>query len=135
MTVMGVAIPLHPSQGAPVVPDSHGKHIQVVCRVKPHDNPAAQAELFTEVTPTTITMPTTYARDLMSYRFHRVFQPGDSEEEIFDSVSPVVEDVLRGVNGAILAYGQAHSGKTRTMVGTPGDDRCVAVCAGCVWQE
>ena len=33
------------------------------------------------------------------------------------SVLPIIESVLEGFNGTVLAYGQTSSGKTHTMVG------------------
>lgn len=105
------------------VPDSHGKPVQVVCRIKPREPGDETPGLFSEVTDTSITMPTTYAGDLVKFRFLRVFAPTDPDDAVFAAVAPVVEDVLRGVNGAIVAYGQSGAGKTRTMVGVPGDDR------------
>lgn len=118
--------PVEPSGAAAAgaVPDAHGKNVQVIARIRPGDGDGSRS-LFTDVTRTTVTMPTTYAKDLMCYKFNRVFQPGDTDAEVFDSVRPVIEDVLCGVNGAILAYGQQGAGKTRTMVGIPGNDRCV----------
>ncbi len=107
-----------------------GKAIQVICRVKPLlVVPGVEAKsLFTEITKTTVTMSTSYAHDLMQYKFNRVFQAGDSDADIFESVLPVIHDVLGGINGAVLAYGQTNAGKTRTMVGIPGDDRYERQC-------
>lgn len=41
-----------------------------------------------------------------------------TQKKIYDiSVVPVVDSVLNGYNGTILAYGQTSSGKTHTMLG------------------
>jgi type II secretory ATPase GspE/PulE/Tfp pilus assembly ATPase PilB-like protein len=43
-----------------------------------------------------------------------------SQEACFNSCAlKVVDDVLCGYNGTILAYGQSGSGKTYTMSGDP----------------
>lgn len=38
------------------------------------------------------------------------------------AVSPIIESVLEGFNGSIMAYGQTSSGKTHTMLGPSIDD-------------
>jgi Tfp pilus assembly pilus retraction ATPase PilT len=41
-----------------------------------------------------------------------------TQKHIYDvSVVPIIEGVLNGYNGTILAYGQTSSGKTHTMLG------------------
>lgn len=35
------------------------------------------------------------------------------------SASPIIDQVLQGYNGTILAYGQTGTGKTYTMSGNP----------------
>lgn len=35
------------------------------------------------------------------------------------TASPIIEQVLKGYNGTILAYGQTGTGKTYTMAGIP----------------
>ena len=52
------------------------------------------------------------------FTFDRVFGPHASQVDVFRCVGfPVVEAVLNGANGTILAYGQTSSGKTFTMEG------------------
>ena len=51
-----------------------------------------------------------------------MFQPESTQEEVYNfAAKPIVEDVLKGYNGTIFAYGQTSSGKTHTMEG-PGWD-------------
>lgn len=53
-----------------------------------------------------------------AFTFDRVFRPGSTQAEVYDyAAKPVVEDVLKGYNGTIFAYGQTSSGKTHTMAG------------------
>ena len=50
--------------------------------------------------------------------FDHVFDPDSTQEEVYESAAmPIVESVLEGFNGTILAYGQTASGKTYTMQG------------------
>lgn len=53
------------------------------------------------------------------FLFNRVFKgKNNSQENVFNKVGkPIVESVLRGFNGSILAYGQTGTGKTYTMIG------------------
>ena len=48
--------------------------------------------------------------------FDYVFHQDSSQDTVFDRVAkPVVDDVLKGFNGTIFAYGQTGTGKTYTM--------------------
>lgn len=51
----------------------------------------------------------------MEFRFDRVFHNNCTQKDIFDSVAHVVQGVLEGFNGSLMAYGQTSSGKTHTM--------------------
>ncbi|KAJ4895845.1 Armadillo/beta-catenin repeat family protein / kinesin motor family protein [Raphanus sativus] len=57
-----------------------------------------------------------------SYRFDEVFTDTASQKRVYEGVAkPVVEGVLSGYNGTIMAYGQTGTGKTYT-VGKIGKD-------------
>ena len=46
-----------------------------------------------------------------------------SQREIYgEAIVPIIESVLEGFNGTVLAYGQTSSGKTHTMVGPDIED-------------
>lgn len=57
------------------------------------------------------------SRDGGRYNFDRVFGPEASQVDLYDAVSPVLQDVLAGGNAAVLCYGQTSAGKTYTMEG------------------
>lgn len=60
----------------------------------------------------------TGAQEPIPYNFDYVFDLTTTQKKIYDiAVVPVVESVLNGYNGTILAYGQTSSGKTHTMLG------------------
>ena len=49
-----------------------------------------------------------------------VFQETASQDDVFQKVQPLLNDVLNGYNGCIFAYGQTSAGKTHTMLGRNG---------------
>ncbi|KAL0232658.1 hypothetical protein GEMRC1_011405 [Eukaryota sp. GEM-RC1] len=50
------------------------------------------------------------------FHFDAVFPLSASQQDLYDKVGrPVVSDVLNGINGAILVYGQTGTGKTYTL--------------------
>eukprot|EP00249_Psilotum_nudum_P020607 c27777_g1_i1 orf=680-2005(+) len=54
--------------------------------------------------------------DCETYRFDEVFHDTASQKQIYKlAAKPVVESVLEGYNGTILAYGQTGTGKTFTL--------------------
>ncbi|XP_057662680.1 kinesin-like protein KIF3A [Diorhabda carinulata] len=53
-----------------------------------------------------------------TFTFCKVFNASSSQLELYRHVSvPIVEQVLKGYNGTIFAYGQSGTGKTYTMIG------------------
>jgi kinesin family protein 11 len=53
-----------------------------------------------------------------TYTFDRVYPPDSTQEEIYsNSISPIVNETLKGFNCTIFAYGQTGTGKTYTMEG------------------
>jgi len=61
---------------------------------------------------------TTDPYDKYSFNFDYVFDCKTNQSKVYEVVGrPLVESVLQGFNGTILAYGQTSSGKTFTMQG------------------
>ncbi|MCI4395701.1 hypothetical protein PGIGA_G00195060 [Pangasianodon gigas] len=53
-----------------------------------------------------------------TFTFDAVYDGGSKQSDLYDeSVRPLVDSVLRGFNGTVLAYGQTGTGKTYTMQG------------------
>ncbi|KAL5710014.1 hypothetical protein ACHQM5_020629 [Ranunculus cassubicifolius] len=51
-----------------------------------------------------------------SYKFDEVFTESASQKRVYEVVAkPVVESVLNGYNGTVMAYGQTGTGKTYTL--------------------
>ena len=63
-----------------------------------------------------------YDRELLRFRFNRVFDARAKQKELFDAVlRPVIDDdLLSGVNCSVLCYGVSGSGKSYTMGGGVG---------------
>ncbi|KAJ7962231.1 Kinesin-like protein [Quillaja saponaria] len=60
--------------------------------------------------------------DLDTYEFDEVFTDFASQKRVYEVVAkPVVESVLDGYNGTVMAYGQTGTGKTFTL-GRLGDE-------------
>lgn len=59
------------------------------------------------------------AGSLRNFSFDRVLDATATQEDVYDAVGKkLVQDVLQGYNGAIMAYGQTAAGKTFTVRAT-----------------
>ncbi|EFJ27218.1 hypothetical protein SELMODRAFT_95685 [Selaginella moellendorffii] len=62
--------------------------------------------------------------DSETYQFDEVFPDTASQKRVYEVVAkPVVESVLDGYNGTVMAYGQTGTGKTYTL-GKLGEEDC-----------
>ncbi|CAG9836443.1 unnamed protein product [Diabrotica balteata] len=60
---------------------------------------------------------------IKTFTFCKVFDENSQQIDLYRHVSvPIVEQVLKGYNGTIFAYGQSGTGKTYTMIGDIGDN-------------
>lgn len=57
-----------------------------------------------------------------SFTYDAVFGPESQQIDIFESVKGIVDAVVSGYNGTIVAYGQTSSGKTHTIFGEESDN-------------
>ncbi|KAK4480213.1 hypothetical protein RD792_013275 [Penstemon davidsonii] len=52
------------------------------------------------------------------FQFDKVFYQGSEQADIYEFLAfPVIEGVVKGVNGAVITYGQTGAGKTYSMEG------------------
>ncbi|KAL3092200.1 hypothetical protein niasHT_023759 [Heterodera trifolii] len=62
------------------------------------------------------------------YLFDELFGPNATQATVYNSLCrPIVENVLKGYNGTIFAYGQTGTGKTYTMSGAGGEGQADGV--------
>ena len=105
------------------------KNIRVICRFRPHVQPAAGYEVpgddclkFLEDGQTVVVdSSSSGTQKTIPFTFDKVFTgENTTQEEVYQySARPSIDDVLEGYNSTIFAYGQTGAGKTHTMVGCP----------------
>eukprot|EP01012_Entosiphon_sulcatum_P007724 TRINITY_DN14007_c0_g1_i2.p1 TRINITY_DN14007_c0_g1~~TRINITY_DN14007_c0_g1_i2.p1 ORF type:complete len:793 (-),score=105.10 TRINITY_DN14007_c0_g1_i2:59-2437(-) len=67
---------------------------------------------------TSLTLSRLEGQDTRDFSVDYVMGPGCTQMQMYQTVAlPIVNDVLTGFNGTILAYGQTGTGKTYTMFG------------------
>eukprot|EP00042_Codosiga_hollandica_P052134 m.656332 g.656332 ORF g.656332 m.656332 type:complete len:728 (-) comp58428_c0_seq1:94-2277(-) len=97
-----------------------GSNVKVVARVRPPN----LAELNTQIVASTDRDGKTITIEGQRkavFTFDRVFAMDSTQEDVYQyTARSIVEDVLKGYNGTIFAYGQTSSGKTFTMEGPTG---------------
>ncbi|OMJ94628.1 hypothetical protein SteCoe_2118 [Stentor coeruleus] len=97
------------------------KPIQVVCRFRPLGANSDQNQAHIEFSHDQKTLSIKPEGDNTSYltfTFDKIFLPQNSQKQIYEEIGkPIVDSVLEGFNGTVLAYGQTSSGKTHTMIG------------------
>lgn len=63
------------------------------------------------------------------FTFRHVFEPAAAQRSVFEQTGiSFVEDLVRGRNGVLFTYGATTSGKTYTMIGSPGDPGLLPRC-------
>ncbi|SPQ94817.1 unnamed protein product (mitochondrion) [Plasmodiophora brassicae] len=107
--------------------DSRPEHIQVGVRVRPLTPSEAQSgeSVAWRVDGAVITQTDTAAKKagkVPDFRFQHVFGPGAKTSAVYEElVAPIVQDSLRGINGAVCCYGQTSAGKTYTCQGNDSE--------------
>ncbi|XP_032526225.1 kinesin-like protein KIF3A [Danaus plexippus] len=102
------------------------ENVRVVVRVRPMDQrerlDGAAGCVSVDAVHGTIAVTrsnTTSPEPPRIYAYDAVFDSDTSQMDIYiQTASPIVEQVLRGYNGTIFAYGQTGTGKTYTMAGS-----------------
>ncbi|KAF3834216.1 hypothetical protein F7725_025420 [Dissostichus mawsoni] len=107
-------------------------NIRVFCRVRPLAGGGLSQHLQLPATDNkTITLAKTEeshtgktadTQKNYNFNFDRVFGPQDSQKEVFEEISLLVQSALDGYNVCCFAYGQTGSGKTFTMEGAEYDE-------------
>eukprot|EP00668_Euglena_longa_P046543 GGOE01062228.1.p1 GENE.GGOE01062228.1~~GGOE01062228.1.p1 ORF type:complete len:737 (+),score=175.43 GGOE01062228.1:62-2212(+) len=95
------------------------ERVRVVLRIRPF-LPNEAVENCTQLHPDdrTVTLSRPAAYDVRDFAFDRVLAPSASQYDMFGTVAQrIVDSVLEGYHGTILAYGQTGTGKTYTVFG------------------
>ncbi|XP_050359446.1 kinesin-like protein KIF3A [Nymphalis io] len=107
--------------GAPTV-----ENVRVVVRVRPMDQKEKLDGAYNCVSVDSVNSTIAVTRNNVSppeppriYAYDAVFDSNTSQMDIYvQTANPIVEQVLKGYNGTIFAYGQTGTGKTYTMAGS-----------------
>uniref|UniRef100_A0A915E9B2 Kinesin motor domain-containing protein n=1 Tax=Ditylenchus dipsaci TaxID=166011 RepID=A0A915E9B2_9BILA len=100
--------------------------LEVVCRIKksyePHACVVAQDEEHVRLIPPNTLNRNNAIQVEKVYRFGHVFDCDDSQKEVFNRCAvDLIEDLVKGKNSLLFAYGVTSSGKTFTMTGENND--------------
>ena len=95
-----------------------GSNIQVVVRLRPMNDTEKRHGTLPVITAKTQQRSVTVIKgkgrkqSKSSYSFDNVFTAFSSQEEVFEAtVKPVINDVMRGFESTVFAYGQTGTGK------------------------
>ncbi|XP_023174143.1 kinesin-like protein KIF3A [Drosophila hydei] len=107
--------------------DDEIENVRVVVRSRPMDKNELSAGAVSAIQvdninrAITVIKPNATANEPpKTYYFDNVFDGGSNQLDLYvDTARPIVDKVLEGYNGTILAYGQTGTGKTYTMSGNP----------------
>ncbi|KAH8293643.1 hypothetical protein KR054_002493 [Drosophila jambulina] len=120
-------MPPQEEEGNPGNIDDEIENVRVVVRARPMDKNELSAGALSAISvdkinrAITVMKPNATANEPpKTYYFDNVFDGGSNQLDLYvDTARPIVDKVLEGYNGTILAYGQTGTGKTYTMSGNP----------------
>jgi len=96
-------------------------NVNVICRFRPMnelEKITGNEEVCVFTSPTSLQFNSTREKNKYRFNFDRIFPPSSTQEDIYSfGVKGIIDSVLDGYNGTVLAYGQTSSGKTYTMQG------------------
>ncbi|XP_030372397.1 kinesin-like protein KIF3A [Scaptodrosophila lebanonensis] len=107
--------------------DDEIENVRVVVRSRPMDKNELSGGALSAISvdkinrAITVIKPNATANEPpKTYYFDNVFDGNSNQLDLYvDTARPIVDKVLEGYNGTILAYGQTGTGKTYTMSGNP----------------
>ncbi|KAH8365714.1 hypothetical protein KR093_003780 [Drosophila rubida] len=107
--------------------DDEIENVRVVVRSRPMDKQEVATGALSAIQvdkinrAITVVKPNATANEPpKTYYFDNVFDGASNQLDLYvDTARPIVDKVLEGYNGTILAYGQTGTGKTYTMSGNP----------------
>ena len=100
---------------------SNPANVNVICRFRPMnelERTSGNEQICSFTSPTSLTFNSSREKNVYRFNFDRIFPPSSTQKDIYDfGVKGIIDSVLEGYNGTVLAYGQTSSGKTYTMQG------------------
>ena len=100
---------------------SAAANVNVICRFRPMnelEKTSGNEQVCVFTSPTSLTFNSSREKNVYRFNFDRIFPPSSTQKDIYDfGVKGIIDSVLDGYNGTVLAYGQTSSGKTYTMQG------------------
>lgn len=114
-------------------PAAGQQNVEVCCRVRPERAEVPQVEIRCDSREVKLCKVDGVC-DHSTFAFDKVFPATTSQADVYDqSARPVIEAILEGFNGTVLAYGPTASGKTYTMEGELGDAQNQGIIPRMVW--
>ena len=105
---------------------SHAANVNVICRFRPMnelEKTSGNEQVCVFTSPTSLQFNSTREKNRYRFNFDRIFPPSSTQQDIYSfGVKGIIDSVLDGYNGTVLAYGQTSSGKTYTMQGEMGSE-------------
>ena len=106
---------------------SSAANVNVICRFRPMNDlerTSGNEQICDYTSPTSLTFHSSREKNVYRFNFDRIFPPSSTQQDIYDfGVKGIINSVLDGYNGTVLAYGQTSSGKTYTMQGEMDEER------------
>ena len=100
---------------------SNAANVNVICRFRPMNDlekTTGNEQVCIFTSQTSLQFNSSREKNTYRFNFDRIFPPSSSQEDIYSfGVKGIIDSVLDGYNGTVLAYGQTSSGKTYTMQG------------------
>ena len=106
---------------------SNAANVNVICRFRPMNDlerTSGNEQVCEYTSPTSLTFHSSREKNVYRFNFDRIFPPSSTQQDIYDfGVKGIIDSVLDGYNGTVLAYGQTSSGKTYTMQGEMEEEK------------
>ena len=110
---------------------SHAANVNVICRFRPMnelEKTSGNEQVCMFTSPTSLQFNSTREKNRYRFNFDRIFPPSSTQQDIYSfGVKGIIDSVLDGYNGTVLAYGQTSSGKTYTMQGEMGSESTMGI--------
>ena len=113
--------------------------VEVFCRIRPLLGATIKCveqinETTLKITPPITTQ--TIKNIPLFYTFNGIFEDQVQQKPVFDKVAlPLVEELIKGKNGLLFAYGVTSSGKTHTMIGHANNPGILPRCLDVVFNS